>query len=234
MAYQYPSDALAQAQARERSIMSQTYLWMTAGLLVTGAIASLTANSPTLLNLIYGSQWTFMILVIVEIGLVVGISAGINRLSPAAATGLFLLYSGLNGLTLASIFLVFTNESIASTFFITAGTFAVMSVIGYTTKRDLTSLRGLLFMGLIGFFLGSLVNFFLANETFYWILTYAGIAVFIGLIAYDTQKLKRISASMAEADNATTSRMAILCALTLYLDFINLFLLLLRIFGRRG
>src|SRR5262245_50012215 len=105
MDYQYPNEALTRAQARERSIMSQTYLWMTAGLLVTGAIASLTANSPALLNLIYGSQWTFMILLFVEIGLVIGIGAGINRLSPAAATGLFLLYSALNGLTLSVVFL---------------------------------------------------------------------------------------------------------------------------------
>src|SRR5436190_10559236 len=116
----HPSDVLVQAQRRERSIIRQTYLWMTAGLLVTGAIASLTANSPALLNLIYGSTWTFLILLVLEIGLVVGIGAGITRLSPAAATGLFLLYSALNGLTLSMVFLAYTRESIASTFFITA------------------------------------------------------------------------------------------------------------------
>jgi FtsH-binding integral membrane protein len=233
MSYPYQSDTLAQTQARERSVMSQTYLWMTAGLLVTGALASLTANSPALLDIIYGSQLTFWALILVELGLVVWLSAAINRLSPVVATGLFLLYSALNGLTLAIVFLVYTRESIASTFFITAGTFAVMSVVGYTTKMNLTSLGGLFLMGLVGFFLASIVNIFLRSETLYWIITYAGIVLFVGLIAYDTQKLKRISAEMETADGASASRMSILFALTLYLDFINLFLLLLRLLGKR-
>jgi FtsH-binding integral membrane protein len=223
--------ASADAQLRQSSIISQVYAWMTAGLLVTGAVAASTANSPALLNLIFGNPFAIWILFIVEIGMVIGLSAAINRLSPGAATTLFLAYSAVNGLTLASIFLVYTSASIASTFFITAAMFGVMSLYGYVTKRDLTRLGNLLVMGLIGFVIASIVNFFLQSAAFYWIVTYAGILIFVGLIASDTQKIKRLS--QQATDDSSARRIAILGSLMLYLDFINLFLLLLRIFGGR-
>lgn len=221
----------ADAQLRQSSITSQVYAWMTAGLLVTGAVAAYTANSPALLNLIFGNSFTIWILFIIEIGMVIGLSAAINRLSPGAATALFLTYSAVNGLTLASIFLVYTSASIASTFFITAAMFGVLSLYGYVTKRDLTRLGNLLVMGLIGFLIASIANFFLQSAALYWIVTYAGILIFVGLIASDTQKIKRLS--QQATDNSSVRRIAILGSLMLYLDFINLFLLLLRIFGGR-
>lgn len=220
-----------QEAVRQRAIINQVYLWMTAGLLLTGAVASLTANSPDLLDFIYGNTLVYFGLIIAELGLVVALSAAINRMSPAVATGVFLLYSVLTGLTISFIFLRYTNASIATTFFISAGAFAAMSVFGYTTKRDLTSIGNLAFMGLIGIVLASLVNFFLQSAAIYWAITYIGIAVFIVLIARDTQKIKAMT--QEARDEASTSKIAILGALMLYLDMINLFLLLLRIFGRR-
>ncbi len=221
----------ADAQLRQSSITSQVYAWMTAGLLVTSAVATATANSPALLNLIFGNPFAIWILFIVEIGMVIGLSAAINRLSPGAATALFLAYSAVNGLTLASIFLIYTSASIASTFFITASMFGVMSAYGYVTKRDLTRLGNLLVMGLIGFVIASIVNLFLQSAALYWIVTYAGILIFVGLIASDTQKIKQLS--QQATDDSSARRIAILGSLMLYLDFINLFLLLLRIFGGR-
>jgi FtsH-binding integral membrane protein len=221
----------ADAQLRQSSIMSQVYAWMTAGLLVTGAVAAYTANSPALLNLIFGSRLTILILFVVQIGLVIGLSAMIGRLAPGTAIALFMAYAALNGLTLSAIFLVYTRASIAQTFFATAGTFGAMSFYGYTTKRDLTTIGNLLVMALIGFFIGSLINFFWANSTLYWILTYLGLAVFIGLTAWDTQRIKQMS--QQAHDDISARRVAILGALKLYLDFINLFLLLLRILGGR-
>jgi hypothetical protein len=173
----------------------------------------------------------FFGLIIVEVILVMFLSARIAKMSPALATTMFLGYSALNGVTLSVIFLIYTQESIATTFIVTAGTFGLMSLYGYTTKRDLTTIGNLLIMGLVGFLIGTVVNLFWANSTLYWILTYGGIIVFIGLTAWDTQKIKRW---LAEAtDETSIRRISILGALMLYLDFINLFLLLLRIFGQR-
>jgi FtsH-binding integral membrane protein len=211
--------------------MSQVYAWMTAGLLVTGAVAAYTANSPSVLNLIYGNPITIWILFIAQIGMVVGLSAAIGRLAPGTAIALFIAYAALNGLTLSGIFLVYTRASIAQSFFATAATFGVMSLYGYTTKRDLSTIGNILFMALIGFFIGTIINIFWANSALYWILTYLGIAIFIGLTAWDTQQIKRMS--QQARDETSARRVAILGALKLYLDFINLFLLLLRIFGRR-
>jgi uncharacterized protein len=221
----------ADAQLRQSSIINQVYAWMTAGLLVTGAVAAYTANTPALLQLIFGNPFGIWVLFIAQIAMVLGLSAGIGRLAPATATGLFIAYAALNGLTMASIFLVYTRTSIATTFFITASTFAVMSLYGYTTKRDLTKMGSLLFMALIGLIIASLVNFFLQSTALYWIITYAGVLIFVGLIAWDTQKIKRLSAQAT--DETSARRIAILGSLMLYLDFINLFLFLLRIFGRR-
>ena len=221
----------ADAQLRQSSIMTQVYAWMTAGLLVTGAVAAYTANSPAMLNLIFGNPFTIWILFIAQIGMVIGLSAAIGRLAPGTAIALFIAYAALNGLTLSVIFLVYTRASIAQAFFATAGTFGAMSFYGYTTKRDLSTIGNLLVMALIGFFIGSIINIFWANSTLYWILTYLGIAVFIGLTAWDTQRIKQMT--QQAHDDISARRVAILGALKLYLDFINLFLLLLRILGGR-
>jgi uncharacterized protein len=231
MSYMPTPVVSADAQLRQSSIISQVYAWMTAGLLVTGAVAAYTAQSQLLLQLIFGNPFGIWVLFIAQIAMVLGLSAGIGRLAPATATGLFIAYAALNGLTMASIFLVYTRTSIASTFFITASTFGVMSLYGYTTKRDLTKMGSLLFMALIGLILASLVNFFLQSTALYWIITYAGVLIFVGLIAWDTQKIKRLSTQAT--DETSARRIAILGSLMLYLDFINLFLFMLRIFGRR-
>jgi FtsH-binding integral membrane protein len=221
---------LSQVEARQRGIISQVYAWMTAGLLVTGAIAMFVAGSDTLLSLIFGTP-LFFGLILAELGLVWFLGARIGRMAVGTATALFLLYSALNGLTLSAIFIAYTEASIATTFFITAGTFGAMSLYGYTTKRDLTTVGNLCFMALIGFLLASIVNIFLQSEGFYWILTYLGILIFVGLTAWDTQKIKHMS--QAAGNETDGQRVAIYGALHLYLDFINLFLLLLRIMGRR-
>ncbi len=216
---------------RQQSVMTRVYAWMTAGLFSTGAIALFVANSPAIRDLIFGSSIIFFGLIIAQVAVVWILSANINRMSSTAATAMFLGYALLNGLTFSAIFLAYTSTSIASTFFVTAGTFGAMSLYGYTTKRDLSSFGGLLTMALIGFFLASIVNLFLQNSVLYWIITYIGVALFIGLTAYDTQKIKAMTA--AARDEESGQRVAILGALTLYLDFINLFLLLLRILGNR-
>jgi FtsH-binding integral membrane protein len=231
MAYIPTRVANTDAQLRQSGIISQVYAWMTAGLLVTGAVAAYTANSPALLNLIFGNPFAIWILFVIEIGMVIGLSGAINRLSPGTATALFLAYSTVTGLTISSIFLVYTSASIASTFFITGSMFGVLSLYGYVTQRDLTRLRNLLVMALIGFFIASLVNFFLQSAALYWIVTYAGILIFVGLIASDTQKVKRLA--QQATDDSSARRLAILGSLILYLDFINLFLLVLRLFGGR-
>lgn len=219
------------AVARQNSLISRVYLWMTAGLTVTGATAAITSTTPALLNLVFGNPLVMILLIVATFGIVIGISVAIERLTATQATALFLVYAALNGVMLTSVLLTYTQASIFLTFFITAGTFGVMSLYGYVTKRDLTAVGNLAFMALLGVILGSLVNFFLRNEAIYWLLTYVGVAVFVGLIAYDTQKIKRILAQGLEGDAA--GRAVILGALTLYLDFLNLFLNLLRIFGRR-
>jgi uncharacterized protein len=232
MSYMPTPVVSADAQLRQSSIINQVYAWMTAGLLVTGAVAAYTAQSALLLQLIFGNPFGIWVLFIAQIAMVIGLSAGISRLAPTVATALFIGYAALNGLTMASIFLVYTRASIASTFFITAATFALMSFYGYVTRRDLTRMGSLLFMALIGLILASLVNFFLKSAALYWIITYAGVLIFVGLTAYDTQRLKMIAIQTAH-DPRMAARYAVNGALTLYLDFINLFLLLLRIMGNR-
>ena len=229
----YPPTPLvgADAQLRQRSFLGQVYAWMTAGLLVTSAIAAYAASAPIVLNLIYGNPVTIWLLFLAQIGLVIGLSAAIDRLAPLTAVALFIAYAALNGLTLSAIFLVYTSTSIAQAFVATAATFGVMSLYGATTKRDLSTAGNLLVMALIGFVIGSIINIFWANSVLYWVLTYLGIAVFIGLTAWDTQQIKRLS--QQAQDDTTARRVAIIGALKLYLDFINLFVLLLRIVGSR-
>lgn len=219
-------------------IMSRVYMWMTAALLLTAGTAYFTATSPAALQLIYGNSWAIWVLIIAELGLVFSISGGINRLAPTTATALFLVYSVVNGLTLSCIFFAYSLGTIYQAFAATALTFGAMSMYGYTTKKDLSSLGSYLIMGLVGLIIASVINIFWGNTLMDVIITYIGIFIFIGLTAYDTQKIKALSAAvetgtqMGYADAAAPRRIAILGALTLYLDFINLFLYLLRLFGR--
>lgn len=216
-----------------QAYMAQVYGWMTCGLLLTAVVAWYAANTPAVLNFIFSSQITFFGLIIVQLGLVFVISGMVNRLSGAMATSLFMLYSALTGLTISSIFIVYTSSSIASTFLIAAGMFGAMSFYGYTTKRDLSGMGSMLFMGLIGIVLASIVNIWLQSTALMWAVTYIGVLVFVGLTAYDTQKLKNMGAQLDANDKDNFRKYSIVGALTLYLDFINLFLMLLRIFGNR-
>jgi FtsH-binding integral membrane protein len=220
--------ALSQSITAERTFISRVFGWMAGGLATTGLIAGYVASNPALVKAIFGSG-LFWVLIIAELVIVAGLSWGVNRMSPAIAMGAFLLYASLNGLTLSVIFLVYTAESIGLTFFITAGTFGAMCIYGATTKRDLTSLGSLCFMALFGLILASVVWH---SSGLYWVVTYAGVLIFVGLTAYDAQKIKQMHAAGMEGTEADR-KAAILGALALYLDFINLFLFLLRIFGRR-
>lgn len=216
--------------AATQAFVQKVFVWMAAGLALTGIVAAALAANEELVKQLVTSGVFFGIL-IGELALVMVISWGIRRISAGTATALYVFYAALNGVTFAVIFLVYTGASIAMTFFVTAGTFGAMAVYGYVTKRDLTGLGSLMFMGLIGFLIGTVVNLFVASQALHWLLTYAGIVIFIGLTAYDTQKIKMM-ARMGLA-GAAQQKAAILGALALYLDFINLFLLLLRLFGRR-
>ena len=212
-------------------VFSQVYVLMALGLVITAVVAAWVSTSPTMLRLIYTNWWVPLALFVVQIILVIALTAAISRLSTAVAVALFVAYAALLGVSLSAIFIVYTDASIATTFLVTGGTFGAMSIFGFVTRRDLTKLGSLLIMLLIGFVLGSLLNIFLRSSALYWILTYVGIAIFVGLIAYDTQKIKRMAAS-GLAGGRTRGGLVVMGALALYLDFINLFLLLLRIFGR--
>jgi FtsH-binding integral membrane protein len=214
------------------SFFPKVYGWMTAGLALTALMAMVTLSSQEMLNLIFGNKIVFYGLIIGELGLVIALSAAINRISAATATMMFLIYSALNGITFAAIFMIYTSSSIASAFFVASGTFAGMSIYGYVTKRDLTGWGSFLFMGLFGIIIASVVNIFLQSEMIHWITSYIGVFVFVGLTAYDTQKIKMIGQA-GFADGESQRKAAILGALRLYLDFINLFLMLLRIMGNR-
>lgn len=213
-------------------LMRKVYVWMTMALVITGFTAYGVATSPGILQAIYSNQILFWGLVIAEFALVIGVSAAINRLSLAMATLMFVLYSVINGALLSFIFLAYTASSIATVFFITAGTFAVMAFIGYTTKTDLTSMGKILMMALIGLIIATLVNLFIKSSGFTLILSYVGVLVFVGLTAYDSQKIKQMLLQAPDAGEGA-QKLALLGALSLYLDFINLFLYLLRIFGKR-
>mgnify|MGYP002624990373 FL=1 len=213
-------------------LMRKVYVWMTLALVITGVTAYGVANSPGLMMAIVTNRLLFWGLIIAEFGLVVAISAAINRLSLTTATLLFVLYSVINGATLSFIFAIYTMSSIASVFFITAGTFAVMAVIGYTTKKDLTSMGKILLMALIGIIIATVVNIFLKSTGLEMIVSYLGVLIFVGLTAYDSQKIKQMLLMAPDAGEGA-QKLALLGALSLYLDFVNLFIYLLRIFGRR-
>lgn len=216
----------------EADFMQKVYLWMTFALTLTGFVAYRTTQSDFLLELIFSSSFGFIGLILVELALVFWISSGIQRMSSNMAIGLFLLYSVLNGMTLSVLLIAFTGASVASTFLITAGMFGAMSIYGYTTKQDLSSWGNLLFMALIGLILASVVNIFLQSSGLYWLISYIGVLVFVGLTAYDTQKIKQLAAQVI-VESEVGRKVAILGALTLYLDFINMFIFMLRILGNR-
>ena len=205
------------------ALMRKVYVWMALALAITGVTAYGVANSPNIMVAIFSNRLLFWGLIIAELALVFIVSGMINRLSLTTATLLFTLYSVLNGVVLSSIFVVYSGTSIAKVFFITA-------VYGYTTKRDLSSVGKLMFMGLIGLIIASIVNLFIKSSGLDLILSYIGVIVFVGLTAWDTQKIKQMLATQEDIDEGA-QKIALVGALSLYLDFVNLFLYLLRIFG---
>ncbi|HEX5680844.1 MAG TPA: Bax inhibitor-1/YccA family protein [Desulfobacterales bacterium] len=222
----------AQVQVRVNSFVRSVYNWMAIGLGITGVVAYGVANSPGVTEIIFGSQLIFFGLIIAQLAMVYMISARIQRMQASTATMLFIVYSALNGATLSSIFLVYAQSAITSTFFICAATFTACSVYGWTTRRDLTTMGGFLTMGLIGIVIASVVNMFIQSSAVSTIVSYIGVLVFVGLTAYDTQDIKNMALSQpGDIDAGAVRKGAILGALKLYLDFINLFLMLLRIFG---
>lgn len=214
------------------ALMRKVYVWMTLALVITAVAAYGVASSPNLMATIYSSSGIIWGLVIAEFILVMAISAAIHKLSLSTATLLFILYSALNGVTLSSIFVLFDVKTIGTVFLITAGMFGVTALYGYTTKRDLSSMGKILFMALIGLVIATLVNMFLRSAMFDYVLSYIGVIVFTGLTAWDTQQIKRMLQTQYDMSEGA-QKLALLGALTLYLDFINLFLYLLRIFGNR-
>ena len=221
-------------QARENSILKNVYMWMTMGLAVTGFIAFAVASNEAVVYQLVMNRLLFFGLIIGEFALVWYLSSRIMKMSTQAAMAGFTAYAALNGVTLSLIFLAYTGQTIANAFFITAGTFAAMSLYAVTTKRDLSGIGNYLFMGLIGLIIASLVNYFLRSPVMSWIISYAGVGLFMALTAYDTQQISRWNASFGQSmDQAQYTKLSILGALKLYLDFINLFLFILRIFGGR-
>lgn len=213
-------------------LIRKVYTWMALALVITGICAYGVAANPALTSLIFSSKITFYGLLIAEFALVMFISSRIDSLSLSTATLLFTLYSAINGLTLSVIFLVYDITTIGQVFFITAGTFGAMALFGYYTKKDLSVIGHTLYMALIGLILATLVNFFMRSAMLDYILSYIGVGIFVGLTAWDSQKIKRILSEMNDTGEEA-QKFALLGALTLYLDFINLFLYLLRIFSKR-
>ena len=224
-----PTLGTADVQMARQSFLTSVFGWMFVGLALTAGIAAYVAASTDMMDWFDEHPWAYLVMFIGQLGLVVTISAGINKISAPVAVFLFALYAALNGFIFSVIIEVYTTASIAASFATAAGMFAGMAVFGYVTKRDLSSMGSILFMGLIGVIIGSVVNIFWANSILYWFVTFAGVLVFCGLTAYDMQKIKQMGESgIAGAD---AQKASILGALALYLDFINLFLFLLRIFG---
>lgn len=215
---------------RVSQVMKRVYVKMFLGLLVTAFVALWCQSSPSAINFFLTNRWSMWLLIIAEFGLVIGISGAINRLSSMAATGLFYLFAVVNGLMLFPIFMVYSPDSIAKTFFITAGVFGAMSVYGYFTSQNLAKWGSFLIMALIGLIVVSLVNIFLKSSSLDWIISGAGVLIFIGLTAWDTQQIKTMA---QQSPGAAVAKLATIGALSLYLDFINLFLYLLRFFGNR-
>lgn len=223
----------AQVKSTATIFMQQVYLWMCVALGVTAVAAYAVGSNEQLMMFFFANTISYIVLIFALFGLVIYLSARIHTMSASTATTLFMVYSGVMGITLAPVTLVYTQASIASTFVITAGMFGGMSVYGMVTKKDLTSMGSFLMMGLWGIILASLVNIFLQNSMMEFVISLVGVIVFAGLTAYDTQKIRKMGESAPLDDATAIRRGALLGALTLYLDFINLFLMLLRLFGER-
>jgi FtsH-binding integral membrane protein len=233
MNYQsFTRDRQLEASYAFPALMRKTYLWMSMALVITGLTAYVVATNAAISSYLFMHSQLIWVLFLAEIGLVIGLSAAIRKISLSTATLMFVAYAALNGITFSSLFYVYTMGSLASTFFITAGTFGAMSLVGFFTKTDLSSMGKILLMALIGLIIASVVNIFVASSGLEMLMTYLGVLIFVGLTAYDTQKIKQMFL-MAPDASESTQKYAVLGALTLYLDFINLFLYLLRIFGRR-
>ena len=223
------ADALAIVRSR---FVSAVYQWMAGGLALTAATAVLVVRSPVLLSTLVLRPGVLLVLLLAELGLVFWLSGWIERMSVRTASWAFLVYAVLNGVTLSAILLIYTGSSVALTFVTAAAVFGAAAVYGSTTGRDLTSVGSFAFMGLVGIIVGSLLNWFFRSPALGWLITYAGVIVFVALAAYDAQKVQKIGLAASVRGEAVLSRQAILGALALYLDFVNLFLMLLRILGR--
>lgn len=221
------------SKAAQSTLLRSVYVWMTLALIITGFVSMYVAQSYQLVSFIFGNRLALWGMLIAELAVVFYLSARINSISFTKATVMFIIYSILNGATLASIFLVYTMSSIASTFFVAAGTFGVMALYGYITKSDLTRIGNICLMALIGLIIATLVSMFWQNSMLQMIITYVGVILFVGLTAYDSQKIKRLLTADGIEVTEETQKIALLGALTLYLDFINLFLYLLRLLGDR-
>ncbi|MBR3976766.1 MAG: Bax inhibitor-1/YccA family protein [Bacteroidaceae bacterium] len=215
----------------QMAVFRQMYVWMTLALAITGITALIISNDGELMYKISSDPTIVWIAVIAELALVITLASRIHKMSLGTATIVFIIYSILNGVTMSLLFLAYAEATITSTFFVTAGTFAAVSLYGYVTKSDLSSWGSIFMMALIGIIIASIVNIFMESSTLYWIITYAGVLIFVGLTAYDTQKIKH--AIFASDASETAYKIALMGALELYLDFINLFIYLLRIFGNR-
>ncbi len=225
------SDVYRQELAAQRTFMAGVYGWMMIGLLVT-AVVALVIDLAKLQNLVVGSQGAFIAIILVQLGIAVGMGLLINKIPAAVAAMMFLVYSLITGVTFSLLFLIYTSASIYSVFFITAGMFGTMSAWGYVTKKDLTGLGSFLMMALLGLLIATVVNMFVASSGLYWLTTYAGVLIFVGLTAYDTQKIKRMYAEGGTGSDMN-KKIAIFGAFSLYLDFVNMFIYLLRILGSR-
>lgn len=215
------------------TLMRNVYYWMAGALTITGLTALLVANNPAVLAFIFSSPALVWGLVIAELMMVIALSAALNKISFSTATVMFIIYSILNGITLSSLFVVYTKGSLASTFFITAGMFGSLAIYGSATKRDLSGIGRFLFMALIGLIIAAIVNIFMHSSMLYWITTFAGVFIFAGLTAWDAQKIQQMFGEAVDV-NESTQKLALMGSLMLYLDFVNLFLYLLRIFGKRN
>ena len=222
-----------EAAAIQARFFTQVYGWMAAGLGLTAGVALFASTSPTLMNFVFGTRFVFIGLIILELVIVGFLSARIFKWSLGMVQAAFVGYAVLNGVTLSCVLLAYTSQSVASTFFVTAGTFGVMSLFGYFTKADLSGWGKLLSMALIGLVIALVVNMFMRNSMMETVISFIGVLLFVALTAYDTQKLKQMALLGVTEGEETSNKASILGALTLYLDFVNLFLFLLRLFGRR-
>ena len=215
------------------SLMRSVYIWMALALAVTGLTAMTIATQPQIVYAIFANRAIFWMLLLAELGMVIYLSARIMSMSFATAGIVFVVYALLNGVTLSSLFMAYTAESIAQTFFVTAGTFGAMAVIGFLVKRDLSAIGRFFYMALIGLIIATVANAFFHNSGLAMICNYAGVVIFSGLTAYDTQKIKNMLVQFGDRRDETVMKLALLGSLSLYLDFINLFLDLLRFLGNR-